>query len=143
MPLRLSPRGQQAHAGPPVGHADTPGGRVILERRRGIQSGMALTGVLRAGSVSSAQDNVMVASSFTASTYALSTSVWKYHTHFEVFALNNLFVSALLFLTVKYLIDQDRCAEPAEHSVETCIAPPMPGHPRPTNSEIFSCAHGP
>ena len=73
---------------------------------------------------------------FTASTYALSTSVWKYHTHFEVFALNNLFVSALLFLTVKYLVDQDRCAEPAEHSVETCIAPPMPGHPRPSNSEI-------
>jgi hypothetical protein len=45
---------------------------------------------------------------FTACTYALSASVWKYHTHFEVFALNNLFVSALLFLTVKYLVDQDK-----------------------------------
>jgi hypothetical protein len=38
--------------------------------------------------------------------FACSSTVWKFSTQYEVFALNNLFVSALLFLTIKYFADK-------------------------------------
>ena len=43
---------------------------------------------------------------FAGGMFACSSTVWKFSTQYEVFALNNLFVSALLFLTIKYFADK-------------------------------------
>jgi hypothetical protein len=44
---------------------------------------------------------------FAGGMFAFSPTVWKFSTHFEVFALNNLFVSLLLYLAIKFIVDRD------------------------------------
>ena len=44
---------------------------------------------------------------FAGGMFAFSGTVWKFSTHFEVFALNNFFVSLLHYLSIKYLVDKD------------------------------------
>ena len=41
---------------------------------------------------------------FAAGMFAFSATVWKFSTHFEVFALNNLFCALLLYLSIRYLL---------------------------------------
>lgn len=62
----------------------------------------AIRELLTAGRDKRPSRAVLVASVFGAIFFALSPIVWMYSIHAEVFALNNLFVAIVFYLTFRY-----------------------------------------